>query len=572
MRVSTIKGFSGIDQRADFVKSLGVASDMRNLRVTDGGSLVKRNGEIQVWTAPERIEYIWSGSLNGEELIVLAADSKLYKLRPNSIPASSFTIGYIGSGKCFIFQFGGILYIKTETTYHKYDGNRLTAVEGYIPLVALSCKPSGEGEIFEQINLICDKRRQLFSPAGNAMVYKLAEDNISDVHEIKLNGVTISVPFELDKEKGQIQFMSPPPEGTNSLEIIYSKTNDADFKKRIFGCRKMMLFGGNSDGRIFLWGNEDHPNHRFHSELADGVPSAEYFPVNGFTIIGNSRINCIVQQYDKQLIFTDREAFYSYCELKTDSLGNVYSSFPVFSLNNGKGCIIETEGCVMNNRPVTLCSDGLNMWESTAVVNEKNAICFSDPIQNSMKEILNSDLSGIKLFDFQANRELFFIHDKSAYIYNYGNGSWYRYDKFPIDCYSVYGNLLYFARKDRLFVFGNELEYDLEGVGYWESAYMDGGHSSGACDLVRFEADMHIKGLECIRFEFKRSGEQYLSQRELEYPEGTDKYMRISIRPFLKRALPFKITFTDNGPGKCVLHGITFKTRNKERSHRHGLL
>lgn len=101
---------------------------------------------------------------------------------------------------------------------------------------------------------------------------------------------------------------------------------------------------------------------------------------------------------------------------------------------------------------------------------------------------------------------------------------------------------------------------------------MDGGHSSGVCDLVGFEADMHIKGLECIRFAFKRSGEQYLSQRELEYPEGTDKYMRISIRPFLKRAVPFKITFTDNGPGKCVLHGITFKTRNKERSHRHGLL
>ncbi len=572
MRLSAISGFNGIDQRAEFSNKLGTASDMMNFRVTDSGSLVRREGISWLWNAPKKIDGIWSGNLGGTETVLVVSDCRIYKLTPNTIPATAMALGTVGEGKCVMFEFGGLLYIKTATSYHKYDGMVFSEVEGYMPLVALSCSPDGKGEIFEQINLICEKRRQLFSGDGSGLLYVLAENDIAEILSVKIDGKDCEIDYYVIKDKGQISFKTAPPEGINNVEIIYRKDNDADFMERIFGCSKIMRFGGNSDGRIFLWGNDKYPNYRFHSDLANGIPSAEYFPVNGFTIIGNNRINCIVQQYDKQLIFTENQAYYSYCELKTDTLGNTYSSFPVFSLNNSKGCIFETDGCVIDNRPVTLCADGLNLWESTSVINEKNAVCFSAPIHNSMRVILDGDKSKMKLFDFQGNREMYFIYDRVAYIYNYGNGTWYSYDDFAVDCFSTNGKLLYFSRGDVMYLFGNDNLCDLERVAYWESSYIHGGHNTGNCDLVKFEADVHICGPDRIMLEFAKSGTDVLCTRELYFPDIADKFTRISLRPVLKRAMPFKIIFTDNGPGKCILHGFSIKTRNRERSCRDGIL
>ena len=570
MRLS-VNGFGGIDQRLEFDKKVGLASDMMNFRVTDSGSLVKRNGVAWLWNAPEKVDCIWSGNIGNQEMVIVASGGQLFRIWPNRAPAQGMLLGNIGAGKCLMFEFNGLLYIMTETTYHKYDGDMLRHVNGYIPLVALSCNPDGKGVVFEQLNLITDRRRQQFSSDGTSTTYLLAEREISGVFSIKINGENANG-YSVDNEKGQVKFNAPPPLGTNNIEIIYTKNNDESFKQRILGCTKMMIFGGNSDGRLFLWGNKNFPNYRFHSDLANGIPSAEYFPVNAFTMIGNSKINCIVQQYDKQLIFTDNQAFYSYCELREDSLGNTYSSFPVFSLNNGKGCIIETNGCIIDNRPITLCNDGLNMWESTSVVNEKNAVCISGPIQKAIREIIGRDITNIRLFDFQAYREMFFICDDVAYIYNYGNGTWYRYGDFQVDCFSVYGRLLYFSRNDVMYLFGNDYQQDLENVAFWEGIYLDGGQDFGRFDLVKFEVDLYIKGNENLRLEFQKSGFLTLSTRELHFDEGDGKLLRISMRPHLKRAMPFKIIFTDNGPGECILHGFSLKTRNKERSLRDGIL
>ncbi|MBO7157079.1 MAG: hypothetical protein J6W31_00590, partial [Clostridia bacterium] len=86
-----------------------------------------------------------------------------------------------------------------------------------------------------------------------------------------------------------------------------------------------------------------------------GQPSAEYFPENNYTVIGSYPITDIISQYDRQLIFTKERAYYSYCQLRTDVEGHLYSSFPVFNLNGEKGSLLPFGGCIMNNEPVTVC-------------------------------------------------------------------------------------------------------------------------------------------------------------------------------------------------------------------------
>ncbi len=565
MNVTSVKSFVGIDRRKKLQSTPSSAFDMRNLRVTHGGSLEMRARTKTLCVLNSEIEGLWCGSLDKREIILAAAGGMLYLIDPNTYSASA--LGSIGLGECLMFEFANCVYCKTEGYYGKYDGNTLAEVEGYIPCVAISCAPSGEGELFEEINLLSDKRRQLFSGDGDSLYYRLAEADISEIISIKVDGVEYVGNYSLDSTIGAVSFEKYPNAGLNNIEITYRKAYGESDKSRIMKCKRAMLFGGNSDGRVFLWGNEDMPNCRFHSELANGVPSAEYFPVNGFTLIGSSKINCIIQQYDKMLIFTKNEAFYSYCELKADALGNVVSSFPVFSLNGGKGCLFETNGCVIDNRPVTLCDDGLNMWESTSVENEKNAICFSDPINEAIRESVSFG-DELFLFDLQALGELYFIANGTAFVYNYRLGAWYCYDSFGGSHFRVWRDKLYYASGSGLCAYSEAFER--ESGGYWQSNYISNGHDDNECDVTLIQADIYVRGGASVTFTAEKSnGER--KTRKFSFGADTDRYMRIAFRPSLKRALPFRLSVYMEG-GLCVLHSLTAKTRKKERSRRFGIL
>jgi hypothetical protein len=212
MILSTEKGFSGIDMRAKLQKGIGIANYMRNFRVTDSGSLVKRNAikeilrfgffdgqEIQ----GRPVRGLWTGMLNGKELLVVSIDGRLYSLDIAHIDINQLPtlIGETESEDCVMFEFNGYLYIKTSNYYGKYDGETLSEVEGYIPCVAIGASPSGAGEVFEQINLISDKRRVLFSSDGSALEYALPETEIDTIVSVKLDGIEFTEEYSLHERK-----------------------------------------------------------------------------------------------------------------------------------------------------------------------------------------------------------------------------------------------------------------------------------------------------------------------------------------------------------------------------------
>ena len=570
MRITSQKAFKGLDEGVKLGHELGVASEMSNFRVTDEGSLECRRAIEEIYSDEYgNIRGIWCGTVSGIETMVFTAEGRLYKADPKVVPLMPIHIGDIAVGDTMMFGFGDLLYIKVGTYYYKYDGSRLFDVEGYIPLVALSCTPKGEGELFEQINLISDNRRQLFSCDGVSQDYYLAEKDVESIVSVILDGEVCSG-YSLGETKDFVHFETVPPKGLNNMEITYRKEDPDQSKARIFGCTRVMKFGGNSDGRLFLWGNDSYPNYRFHSDLANGVPSAEYFPVNGFTIIGNSRINCIVQQYNRMLIFNEREAYYSYCELRDDGLGNTYSSFPVFNLNGTKGSIIESGGCIMDNRPITLCEDGLNAWESTSLPDEKNAICISKSIDQSILKLINEDKGNIKYFDFQANSELYFIWGEKAFVYNYRKNVWYAYNGFSGSNHTVFGENLYFSKGNRICRFGNGSESPSSDICLWESPFADLNQNNGRADILGFEADIQTEGQVTLLFELEKANGD-VSKRSFVFGEDDNGFRRISFRPSLKRAMPFRLKITKSGSGYISIHGFSIKTREKERSDRFGI-
>ncbi len=572
MKLTYQKGFSGIDERHRLQSKLNSAKNIMNMRITDDGSLKKRNEVQTIFEASSDIKGLWCGKLNGTEYIFCIYENTLFKANPKENPLNPVMIDTVGDDEYEMFQFADMLYIKGKSNYYKTDGTTLTVVTGYIPCIAINSIPiTGGGEPFEQINLLSPQRRQLFSSTGENYIYQLAETDLLSIDKIMVNGKEYTGEMSVNKMGGEVKVDTAFTAGLNNVEITYTKRYGADDIDRILGCSKIMLFGGNSDGRAFLWGNEKYPNYRFHSELADGVPSVEYFPVNSFTIIGNSKINCIVQQYDKQLIFNENEAFYSFCELREDLLGETISSFPVYNMNSNKGCLFETNGCVIDNKPVTLCDDGLNFWESTSVQDERNAIVFSQPICETISGILSEKRNDISMFDHQAGREFYFVCGDTAYIYNYGNRSWYCFNGFQGQHYAVLGDVIYFASGNQIKMLDNGTDIPVTSEGGFETAFIDIGQNNGRFDVVGFEADVHIKAPVNFGFIFEKSnGDSF--QREFRFSDSENEFRRISLRPAIKRGLPFKIKFYQQGEGSAELYSMNLKTRDKERSNRNGIL
>lgn len=461
-----ITRFGGLNQSAYSGDDTVYSPDMLNFRITDRYELEKRDGFETVAQSTAPVRAMWCGEIASVRQLIYVSAGQVVSYGLSD--GSSTVIGSIADGVTNIFGFGGLVYIQNGVDYYRYDGSTLESVEGYIPIVAISTPPAGGGVAYETVNMLTAKRRQLFSSDFTAKVYVLAEKELDSIVSVKVNGA-VTNQYDEDLEAGTVEFFAPPAAGLNNVEITYSKSHS--LRQRITGSSHSMLFGSNADTRIFMWGNPGFRAYRFHSELADGVPSAEYFPELNYTVIGASEITDIVQQYDRQLIFTPDSAYYSYCDVRTDSAGKVYSSFPVFSLNSSKGNLVTASGCAVNGKPVTMCRDGINIWESTAIENEKNAVCFSAPIADVIRGVQAAgEWSKCRLFDFQTASELYFAYGAVMYIFNYRLGVWYAYDGVEAllfcDCYGE----LYIAGNDNsIYRYGSGSKAH---TAYWTSECM----------------------------------------------------------------------------------------------------
>ncbi len=565
-RYLKITKFGGLDQRKKYSDDPRYSPDMNNFKVCEDGSIKKRVGSRLVNSDVNGSVYcIWSGYLNGEIYFIVCAGTRIYRYFPDT---DTLTTINIIAGECkHIFAFGNALFFLCNSGYFKYYKGIYTLHTPYIPLVAVSSLADGSGTFFEKPNMLTGKKRQQFSADGSSTKYTLAEKNIDSVLWVEINGERITQ-WTADVEKGIVTFTNAPEKGLNNLEICWEKASTAK-ADMIFNCTRSMNFGGNTDTRVFLYGNPDYPNYRFYSELADGLPSAEYFPETNYTVIGNSTITDMVQQYDRQLIFTEDRAYYSYCEIRTDALGNYYPSFPVYNLNFEKGNLIKGSNAVIDNTPVTLSDDGLNRWVSTTVQDERNSVCFSQPISDTIKRILQGGRAGeCCLYDRQSTSELYFSTPYGLYIYNYAMGIWYRYDPInAVQICEVNGKLYWLNNIGELYYYSDELTDDQHGVitAYWCSPKGKLGSAGRKFDLtaVIVETD-DTDGTDITVTAAPDESDGLMNSQTLSV-DGKEDIGLYRFRTEIKRTRGAQVTISschENRNAKILT--LTFKTKSKE--------
>ena len=421
---------------------LGESPYMRNYKITENYKLMKREGYTKLFDSlgSENIHGIWYGKLSSTYYFLFIYNTTLYK--HNLSTGINTSIGTVTASPTTFFAYNDKVYMLNGTNYKSYDGSTLSVVGGYRPKIYIGCLPSGGGTPYEEINLLTGAKEQTFDGDGTSTVYQLAETNIDSIDNVYVDGVlkTVTVDYTVNLTNGTVTFGVAPTNFEDNVEIEWTKAS-ASNRALINNMKYAMIYGGSNDTRIHLWGDSNNKNIIRNTGLANGVPSAEYFPALGYRLIGSDEfaVTDVVKQYDRQIIFTEKEIYWSYYEL-IDSI----ASFPLYHLNDSKGNIAPNQTRIINNSPVFVF-DGVYELTQSNVRDERNVSDLSDRVQYTLDQV---DLSTAITYDFEKNKEYWLNVGSIVWIYNYGNNTWYKYDNISATCFLEIDGELYFGDSD----------------------------------------------------------------------------------------------------------------------------
>lgn len=412
---TSIERFLGLNlnETGDTQIALGESGRMKNFIITKDYKLRKMYGYRQIYSVANKIRAQWKGKLGNKEVHIFVSGGKIYD--------KGNEIGTITDDITSIFEFNQKLYFLNGHEYKVWDGTELKDVEGYIPLVRITTTAEGTGTDYEPINMLTGKKHQTFSPDGTATQFALLEQNVTSIDKVLINGVEQTTGITKDLVAGKVTFETAPLQAVDNIDIYWTKDNanrDKVLKNRYF-----QKYGLANDTRVFLYGNTEAQNRVYFSDLANGIPSVEYFPGNNFNDIGssNTAVTDINRQYDRLIISKEDETYYSTYETITDSTGATIVSFPIYPLNSAHGMIAYGQGQVLNNNIVTI-DTSLVEWVNTVTKDERNAEIISQKIQEWLNE---RDLKKAITMDYQELKEYWLAIDNEIMIYNYGNGTYY---------------------------------------------------------------------------------------------------------------------------------------------------
>ncbi len=451
----TMDKFLGINQAKDESSlKFGESTKMnnfviknKNLCIRDGTRAIKYfglNSPIQAAVLAKffPVEY--------ERLFFVASDT-LYEY--DYVMDEFYTLGtmenYYENKKVMMCVWSDKIYIITGSEYYCYDGSSLEITEGYVPVLRTGVMPDGTGGVFVgERNIISRYAIMSYIGDGESKLFTLPVEADQLVY-VKVNGIN-EIGYSLVQNGKKVQMHTAPSKGT-TVEIKFMGYSGHG-RIQIGNCIYGTTFGGTNDSCLFLWGDYLYPYRRYYSQVGDPT----YFPESNYTDIGskNGKITDIVSQYGRQIIFTDREIFYSVID-DSDAL-NV--TFPVYSLNSSVGNKCYKGVRIVNNNPVFLFG-GVRELCSSNIKDEKNV----REIGARVEQLSNINLENTITYDYEQNYEYYISVGDTTYVYNYKEDVWYILSGFTPSIYLTIDDILhFFDDKGNLHKFVKDQKYDID--------------------------------------------------------------------------------------------------------------
>ena len=256
-------GFRGVDFRGDetqFTRSPDSLNVWKDYKETD--SIRTRPGmKMNVsFDAPVYGVFFFNGAM------LVHSGTYLYK-----VVGGKTTRIYSGlkAANSDSFIYNNLWYFKDGKNYLVYDGKTVKEVVGYVPTTSIARKPAGGGEIYEDVNLLSNRRINTFLADGKSKEFFLDAQNVDPGFKpiVKVNDAVVKE-YTFDHIKGKITFATAPAapktDGQDNVSVEFQKTVSG-YPERIKNCTMLQVF----DNRVFFSGNKDFPNTVYHSSLDD---------------------------------------------------------------------------------------------------------------------------------------------------------------------------------------------------------------------------------------------------------------------------------------------------------------
>ena len=431
-------------------------------------------------SADSVVRGIWSGFVGGREVLCAACNGYLWELEiQDNGEWSKTSCGTIDtSSDVYMFGFGGNMYLLNGSEYKVWDGETLSDVTGYRPMVAVSVPPAGGGTSLEQINKLSSQRRARFSPDGTAKSFVLPEKGLASIDYVRSTADGSDMTgWSPDTTNGKVTFTSAPVEGTNSIEIGWSVTGNT--ASEIRAMRYAELYNGAQDSRIFVYG--DGTNRCFYTGIDyDGIPRADYFPDLNVAHVGDSNtpITAMIRHYNRLLAFKLDSAWSISYSAVTLADGSVTAGFYVTPVNRSIGNCAPGQAVLVENRPRTLDGRSVVEWKAASssgniTGDERNAERISQRVDDTIRTF---DLSTAKTFYDKYAHEYYVIgSDGTALVHGIEADAWYVYTNLMATCLINYKDELYYGTSTGELRHFSDEYYSDEGEAidaYWESGSM----------------------------------------------------------------------------------------------------
>lgn len=349
-------------------------------------------------------------------------------------------------------KFGDYLYINDGTNYLRYDGDSVSTVSesAFIPTTTIGRSPTGGGEMYQDVNVLSDKRINQFLADGKATNFVLDAIGIESVDKVVVNDVEVT-DYTVNKTTGTVIFTTAPEEpslsGKDNVYITFTK-KVTGYEERIANCTKALIW----DNRIFYTGNPTYPNAIFHCELNDPtyISDLSYYEDGS----SDSQIKDIVVGSNVLWVFKDKDqhnanVFY-HTRTIDDEQGRVY---PCVQGNVQTGC--NSVATNFLDDIVYLSKDGLEGiittdLENRQVISPRSHLVNSKLINNT--EYYNAQMEEWKGYLFILVGDEIYLADsrqKTSYLTSF-EYEWYLWNlsEAKPNLLKEYNNRLYIGGKD----------------------------------------------------------------------------------------------------------------------------
>lgn len=349
-------------------------------------------------------------------------------------------------------KFGDYLYINDGTNYLRYDGDSVSTVSesAFIPTTTIGRSPTGGGEMYQDVNVLSDKRINQFLADGKATNFVLDAIGIESVDKVVVNDVEVT-DYTVNKTTGTVIFTTAPEEpslsGKDNVYITFTK-KVTGYEERIANCTKALIW----DNRIFYTGNPTYPNAIFHCELNDPtyISDLSYYEDGS----SDSPIKDIVVGSNVLWVFKDKDqnnanVFY-HTRTTDDEQGRVY---PCVQGNVQTGC--NSVATNFLDDIVYLSKDGLEGiittdLENRQVISPRSHLVNSKLINNT--EYYNAQMEEWKGYLFILVGDEIYLADsrqKTSYLTSF-EYEWYLWNlsEAKPNLLKEYNNRLYIGGKD----------------------------------------------------------------------------------------------------------------------------